>query len=214
MEYACQVWHTGLTNKQSETLESIQKRAMMILSPDLSYGDALAKLGLPTLHDRREHLCRRFFQAILQPEYRLHHLVPEKCDTGYGLRNSNKYPPSNRCTSWEIQENTGPSRSVVLAVIFLSQWAKSSHGPRTFLAWTLLAISVSLFCNHWRTLFPLPHCTYLSSLWYIKLWTSVWILPMVAINWILSCLIVQCPFRWLNYHHVSPVPPLEVGQFL
>ena len=67
MEYACQVWHMGLTDKQSETLESIQKCAMVIISPDLSHGDALAKLGLPTLHDRREHLCRRFFQAMLQP---------------------------------------------------------------------------------------------------------------------------------------------------
>ena len=92
MEYACQAWHTGLTDKQSETLERIQKRAMVIVCPDLSYGNALAKVGLPTLHDRHEHMCRRFFQAMLQPERRLHHLLPEKRDTGYGLRNSNKYP--------------------------------------------------------------------------------------------------------------------------
>ena len=89
-EYACQVWHTGLTDKQSEPLDSIQKRAMVIIFPDLSYGDALAKLGLPTLHDRREHLCRRFFQAMLQHEHRLYHLLPEKRDSGYGLRKSNK----------------------------------------------------------------------------------------------------------------------------
>ena len=83
MEYACQVWHTGLRDKQSETLESVQKRALVIISPDLSCGDALVKLGLSTLHDRREHLCRRFVQAMLQPEHRLHHLLPEKRDTGY-----------------------------------------------------------------------------------------------------------------------------------
>ena len=52
--------------------------------------------------------------------------------------------------------------------------------------WTWLAISDPLFCNHWWTLFPLPHCTYLCSSWYIKLRTSVWIQPLVAINWILS----------------------------
>ena len=127
-EYACQVWHTGLTDKQSETLESIQKRAMAILSPDLSYGNALAKLGLLTFHDRREHLCRRFFQAMLQPEHMLHHLLPEKRDTGYGLRNSNKIIPPNHCTSWEIQENTGPSRPVGTSSNILSQWAKSSDG--------------------------------------------------------------------------------------
>ena len=87
-----------LTDKQSESLESIQKRAMVIIFPDLSCGDALAKLGLLSLHDSREHMCRRFFQAVLQPEYWLHHLLPEKSDTGYGLRHSNKYSP-NHCTS-------------------------------------------------------------------------------------------------------------------
>ena len=48
----------------------------------------------------------------------------------------------------------------------------------------------STACNHWRTLFPLPHCTYLSSLWYIIPWTSVLIQPLVAINWIVSYLLL------------------------
>ena len=47
----------------------------------------------------------------------------------------------------------------------------------------------STVCNHWRTLFPLPRCTYLSSLSYVKFWISVWIQSLVAINWIFSCLI-------------------------
>ena len=63
---------------------------MVITVPGLSYGGTLAKLGSPTLRDRREHLSRRFFQVMLQPKHRLHHLLPEKCDIGYGLRNSNK----------------------------------------------------------------------------------------------------------------------------
>ena len=77
---------------QSEKLQSIQTRAMVIIFPSLSFGGALAKLRLPTLHDRREHLCRWFFQAMLQPEDRLHRMLPETRDKGYGLRNSNKYP--------------------------------------------------------------------------------------------------------------------------
>ena len=99
MEYACQVWHTGLTDKQSETLENIQKRAMVIIFPDLSYGDALAKLGLSTLHDRHEHLCRRFFQAMLQPEHRFHRLLPKKRDSGYGQQQHQQQITPNRCTS-------------------------------------------------------------------------------------------------------------------
>ena len=74
MEYAWQVWHMGLTDKQSETFESIQKCAMVIIFPGLSYGDASAKLGLPTLHNRREHLCHQFVQAMLHPERGIHHL--------------------------------------------------------------------------------------------------------------------------------------------
>ncbi len=33
VEYACQVWFTGLTKEQSQTLESIQTRALSIISP-------------------------------------------------------------------------------------------------------------------------------------------------------------------------------------
>ena len=91
-EYACQVWHTGLTEQQSEKLESIQKRAMRIIFPDFSYGDALAQSKLPTMHDRRERLSREFFEAMLQPGHRLHHLLPVRRESGYGLRNQNSRP--------------------------------------------------------------------------------------------------------------------------
>ena len=37
MEYACQVWHGGLTGGQSDFLESDQIRAMRIIMPDASY---------------------------------------------------------------------------------------------------------------------------------------------------------------------------------
>ncbi len=94
-EYACAVWHTGLTVQQTEKLESVQKRALWIIYPDLSYREALAQSGLPTMHDRRSLLCRQFFQAMLQPEHRLHHLLPEMRDTGYRLRNRHRFPLAN-----------------------------------------------------------------------------------------------------------------------
>ena len=55
-EYACPAWHTALTEQQSDKLESILQRALKIVFPDLSYREALAASGLPTLCDRRESL--------------------------------------------------------------------------------------------------------------------------------------------------------------
>jgi hypothetical protein len=91
-EYACPVWHVGLTDEQSEKLESIQRRALNIIYPDMSYRAALSQAGLPRLHQRRENLSRDFFIGILKPGHRLHHLLPEKRDSGYNLRTKNRHP--------------------------------------------------------------------------------------------------------------------------
>ena len=48
--------------------------------------------GVVHLARQTPTLVSRFFQAMLQPEHRLHHLLLEKRDSGYGLRNSKKYP--------------------------------------------------------------------------------------------------------------------------
>ncbi len=37
VEYACQVWHPGLTQEQSECLESIQKQAIKIMYKKIDY---------------------------------------------------------------------------------------------------------------------------------------------------------------------------------
>ena len=45
-EYACQVFHNGLPEYLSEELEKIQRRALRIISPDLSYQEALKVIPL------------------------------------------------------------------------------------------------------------------------------------------------------------------------
>ncbi len=50
VEYVCQVWSTGLTKEQSQTLESIQKRALRIISPNETHEDGVA-LSVPTLKE-------------------------------------------------------------------------------------------------------------------------------------------------------------------
>ena len=49
LEYACQLFHSGLTQYLSDEIEWIQKRAMLIVYPELSYKNALIVANLPTL---------------------------------------------------------------------------------------------------------------------------------------------------------------------
>lgn len=91
VEYSCQVWHSGLTKEQSDTLESIQRRALKIIYPNLSYQEALGAANLTTLYLRREHMCHKLFIQMQQPDHRLHKLLPPQKPNRYGLRKCNKY---------------------------------------------------------------------------------------------------------------------------
>ncbi len=59
LEYACQVFHHGLPKYLSDVIERIQKRALRIILPDLSYENALATLDMKSLWLRREELCSK-----------------------------------------------------------------------------------------------------------------------------------------------------------
>jgi len=50
LEYACHVWHPGLTKKLSKDIECVQKR----LFPALPYTESLRKSGLERLDNRRD----------------------------------------------------------------------------------------------------------------------------------------------------------------
>ena len=67
LEYAAPVWHTSLSQEQSERLESVQKRALRVVYPDPSYRRALSLSGMRTLHQGLEDTARNFFVQLLQP---------------------------------------------------------------------------------------------------------------------------------------------------
>ena len=46
LEYACLVWHVGLTSGESDLLEQIQKRAIRSICPNLRYIDTLESAHL------------------------------------------------------------------------------------------------------------------------------------------------------------------------
>jgi len=52
LEYACPVWHPGLTKKLSEDIECVQKRCLKLLFPALSYTES-TKCGLERLDDHK-----------------------------------------------------------------------------------------------------------------------------------------------------------------
>jgi len=67
LEYACPVWHPGITSAQSRAIENVQKRAcrMILGSTYVSYDMALDQLSLPSLCNRRHELCTKFGTSLL-----------------------------------------------------------------------------------------------------------------------------------------------------
>ena len=78
LEYACPVWSTGLGKTLIKNIESIQRRALKIIYPNLSYADAMSTAKLCSLEDRRDQLCKRFFNKMKDNDNKLHHLLPAK----------------------------------------------------------------------------------------------------------------------------------------
>ena len=98
LEYAAPVWHTSLTNEQSDHLESIQKRAFRIIHgysriTDASYENFCAELSITPLCVRREELSKTFFDKLFDPGCCIHHLLPEKRDMSQSqkLRKATQY---------------------------------------------------------------------------------------------------------------------------
>ena len=76
LEYASPVWHSSLTVAQSESLESVQKRAMRIIFPHLNYSGSLFIAEANTLEGRRQELAQRFFRRnVLDETSCLHYLL-------------------------------------------------------------------------------------------------------------------------------------------
>ena len=97
LEYACQVWHTSLTKKQTRQIEYIQKRAMRITFKDKSYTEAITAANLLTLSDRREKLCRTLFISMQQ----------SSCILLYTTRNTRTYCVP-RCKTARFQNSFIP----------------------------------------------------------------------------------------------------------
>jgi len=92
VEYACPVWHGGLTKDQSKKIEKIQERALRIIMPEADYELALQIAEMSTLEDRRIDICRKLFHDMQDSSHRLHHLLPYVKGSELSSRAGVKYP--------------------------------------------------------------------------------------------------------------------------
>jgi hypothetical protein len=92
LEYAFQVWHTSLTSTLSDQIEHVQKRAIKIIFPHLSYTASLEHSRLSTLHERRENQCLSLYKSVLNHDNKLHELLRDPVYHKNHLRNPRKNP--------------------------------------------------------------------------------------------------------------------------
>ena len=92
LEYACPVWSTNLPKYLSDAIEMIQKRVLRSIYPGLHYDDILVLVSLQSLKKRRDDICKAYFNRLKCNTHRLHHLIPERRDVHYRLRNAKVYP--------------------------------------------------------------------------------------------------------------------------
>ena len=97
LEYGCQLWNFGASQYLSDDVERVQKRALRIIHPDLSYRKALGVIPLPSLSQRRDELCRSHFKRITKPSHKLYDLLPDKRTNN--LRNNDNFTHIWSCTN-------------------------------------------------------------------------------------------------------------------
>ena len=79
LEYCARLYHHALPDYLSDDMERVQKRALSIISPGLSYLANLSLFNLNSLKDRRTEQCNKFFEPIVSnTEHKLHHFLPLK----------------------------------------------------------------------------------------------------------------------------------------
>ena len=82
LEYACPVWHTNLNRHLTESIETVQKRALKCIYPGNEYADILCLMNLQCLKESRDSLCKKYFpKNNRNPTPRLIYLLPcQRCN--------------------------------------------------------------------------------------------------------------------------------------
>ena len=93
LDYAIPVYYYSLPKYLVNELEPVQKRALKIMSPSLSYGEALTHMEIAPLSVHHSNICATLFNEILSDsDHRLRALLPpshQACK--YSLRRTRKF---------------------------------------------------------------------------------------------------------------------------
>ena len=92
LEYACPVWRTHLQQYLSDNIETIPKRDLRCIFRMASYAEILSNVGLQTLKDRRDCICKTYFNNMKAHTHKLHQLLSGERHVNYEMRQSNLYP--------------------------------------------------------------------------------------------------------------------------
>jgi len=93
---------TPVFQKNKQSLENVQRRALQIIVGNTSYDSACRTLEIPLLSDKRRELCESLFRQIAHDEsHVLHYLLPAKRDSHITdrLRSAKTYPSFHVRTS-------------------------------------------------------------------------------------------------------------------
>ena len=101
----CPVWQ-NIPDFLSYKIESIQKRAMRIISPLMNYSEALNALNLTTLSWRCAHLCQVYIDRLRNENHPLHLMLPkqEEFVHNYNLRSGVSRITHPSCRTKHMQE--------------------------------------------------------------------------------------------------------------
>ena len=105
LEYAAPVWQ-NIPDFLDNNIERVQKRAMFIICPSLDYKEALRLLGLTSLRERRQHLCRQYVSKLQDVNSPLHFLLPrrEEIVHNYDLRSGTSRSTIKSCRTKRSQD--------------------------------------------------------------------------------------------------------------
>ncbi len=81
-------------------LERLQRRALSIINPGLTYHEALSESNIPTIMSYSNTICRTFFDSAVNDKYnKLNKLLPPTHETTYELRQNRRFDIPNWSTN-------------------------------------------------------------------------------------------------------------------
>ena len=96
LDYGAPVYHYTLSQYLQESLERIQKRALSIIFPEVSYQDGLQLSCLSSLSSRRQELCDKLFSSVAaNSNHKLYNHLYKVSTANYNLRCPRTYDLPN-----------------------------------------------------------------------------------------------------------------------